>query len=203
MFFLSMSLLILGFVLLKISNGLSMTLKNTLFVPLKTIERLLLTLTNPTKNNTLSKYLKEALSLIKPYTVKGIAFPVLLLKKIYHNLDGSTGVQYLISTDIDVEQMSTIYKQRWASEDLHRSLKQNTALEKLPAKVENSQANHVFVSMIAQLKLECLKIATNKNHYQLKRTILVKALKTAWDEIKRLKEICSTKNTILPNFSPA
>jgi len=57
--------------------------------------------------------------------------------------------------------------------------------------------------MIAQVKLECLKIATNKNHYQLKRTILVKVLKMAWDEIKRLKEICLNKNTILPNFIPA
>jgi len=61
----------------------------------------------------------------------------------------------------------------------------------------------VFASMIAQVKLEWLKITTNKCHYQLKRIILVKALTTAWDEIKHFKEICVNQNTILPNFSPA
>lgn len=143
----------------------------------------------------------------KAYKVKlkEVPFDVLLVKKVYHNLDGSVGVQYLISSDTDLtaEQIAEIYKQRWSSEDLHKSLKQNTALEKMPAKTQNAQVNHVFASMIAQVKLECLKLATKKNHYQLKRGILVNALKTAWAEISKLKELCIEKNITLPNFLTA
>ena len=58
--------------------------------------------------------------------------------------------------------MTNIYKKRWGSEELHRSLKQNTALEKMPAKMESSQANHILASMIAQVKLEALRMATKE-----------------------------------------
>ena len=143
----------------------------------------------------------------KAYKVrlKDVPFDLLLVKKVYHNLNGSVGVQYLIcsDTDLNAEQIADLYRQRWSSEDLHKSLKQNTALEKMPAKTENLQVNHVFASMIAQVKLECLKLATKKNHYQLKRGILIHALKTAWTEISKLKELCLEKNITLPNFSTA
>lgn len=143
----------------------------------------------------------------KAYKVrlKEIPFDVLLVKKVYHNLDGSVGVQYLICTDTDLDapQIADLYKQRWSSEDLHKSLKQNTALEKMPAKTQNAQVNHIFASMVAQVKLECLKLATHKNHYQLKRNILIQALKTAWSEIAKLKELCLLKNIALPNFLTA
>jgi DDE superfamily endonuclease len=143
----------------------------------------------------------------KAYKVrlKDVPFDVLLVKRVYHNLDGSVGVQYLICTDTDLnaEQIDDLYKQRWSSEDLHKSLKQNTALEKMPAKTQNAQANHVFASMVAQVKLECVKLATKKNHYQLKRNILIHALKSAWSQINELKELCLEKNIVLPNFKPA
>lgn len=143
----------------------------------------------------------------KAYKVqlKDVSFDVLLVKRVYHNLDGSVGVQYLICTDTDLnaEQIDDLYKQRWSSEDLHKSLKQNTALEKMPAKTQNAQANHVFASMVAQVKLECVKLATKKNHYQLKRNILLHALKSAWSQINELKELCLEKNITLPNFKPA
>lgn len=137
--------------------------------------------------------------------LKKMSFDVLLVKKVYHNLDGSIGVQYLISTDTDLtaQEVSDLYKFRWSSEDLHKSLKQNTALEKMPAKMEKSQANHVFASMIAQVKLEMLKLATKKNHYQLKRNILIQALRTAQIEIRKIKDLCLEKNIVLPNFFTA
>ena len=137
--------------------------------------------------------------------LKGIPFPVALVKKIYHNLNGTVGVQYLVSSDtsLDVDSLSTIYKDRWSSEEVHRSLKQNTALEKMPAKMERSQANHIFASMIAYVKLECLKLATKKNHYTLKRSILMKALQQAWQQIQHFKELCTKNNIHLPNFEGA
>lgn len=143
----------------------------------------------------------------KTYQVylKGIDFPLTLIKKVYKHLDGSSSVQFLVSTDTTLsdEQITTIYKKRWSSEDLHRSLKQNTALEKMPAKKESSQANHIFASMLAQVKLEALRLATKVNHYTIKRNIMIEALKQAWTLIQQLKELCISKNINLPNFDIA
>jgi transposase len=137
--------------------------------------------------------------------LKGIPFDLLLVKKVYHNLDGSVGVQYWIASDTELtaEEISETYKQRWSSEDLHKSLKQNTALEKMPAKMEKSQANHIFASMVAQIKLEMIRFATRKNHYALKRNILIQALKQAWIEIGKFKELCLKNNIAFPNFGTA
>lgn len=137
--------------------------------------------------------------------LKKIPFPLILVKRVFHNMNGTVGVQYLVSsdTDADAESTNTIYKDRWSSEDVHRSLKQNAALEKMPAKLECSQANHIFASMIAVVKLECMKIAKKENHYTLKRTILTKALKEAWLEIQKIKELCLNNSIALPNFQTA
>jgi hypothetical protein len=137
--------------------------------------------------------------------LKDIPFNLLLVKKVYHNLEGSVGVQYLVASDTELtaEEIFETYKQRWSSEDLHKSLKQNTALEKMPAKMEKSQANHIFASMVAQIKLEMIQFATRQNHYALKRNILIQALKQAWIEIRKFKELCLKNNIVFPNFSPA
>lgn len=137
--------------------------------------------------------------------LKEVPFKLHLTKKVFHNLNGSVGVQYLVTSDTDltIDEIDAKYKKRWSSEELHRSLKQNTGLEKLPAKVENSQANHIFASMIAQVKLEGLKMCTKQHHYSLKRSVLVQSLKNAWAEIQKLKELCLEKNISLPNFKTA
>lgn len=137
--------------------------------------------------------------------VKDVPFVLHLIKKVYHNLDGSTGVQYLLSSDTTQEASDIVqtYQKRWSSEDLHRSLKQNTALEQMPAKMACSQANHIFASMLAQVKLEALKIATKKNHYALKRQILIESLKSAWKYVQQLKQWAIEKNINFPNFGTA
>lgn len=143
----------------------------------------------------------------KVYSIclKDVPFKLSLMKKVYHNLDGSVGVQYLVTSDTDLnyDEIDTVYEKRWSSEELHRSLKQNTGLEKMPAKKEDSQANHIFASMLAQVKLEALKISTKQHHYALKRNILIQSLKNAWKEIQKLKELCLEKNIQIPNFRGA
>jgi hypothetical protein len=137
--------------------------------------------------------------------LKQVPYTLILVKKVYHNLNGTIGVQYLVTSDTGrtVSDINTIYKKRWSSEDVHRSLKQNVALEKMPAKKECSQANHIFASMLAQVKLECMKIATKNTHYALKRTILIKAMQNAWLETQKFKELVKQKFGELPNFQPA
>lgn len=137
--------------------------------------------------------------------LKDVPFPVLLVKQVFHNLDGSIGEQYLVTSDLDLspKQIEDTYGKRWSSEELHRSLKQNTALEKMPAKKADSQANHIFASMLAQTKLESIKMATKQNHYALKRTILLDSLKKAWAEIQKLKELALNNYSAFPNFRAA
>ena len=57
--------------------------------------------------------------------------------------------------------------------------------------------------MLAQVKLEALKIATKKNHYALKKQILIESLKAAWKSLQELKEWAIQKNITFPNFLTA
>ena len=60
----------------------------------------------------------------KPYKIrlKKVPFDLILIKKVYHNLNGTVGVQYLVSSDteLEVDTLNPIYKDRWSSEDVHR-----------------------------------------------------------------------------------
>jgi hypothetical protein len=122
--------------------------------------------------------------------LKGLDFPVLLIKQIFTNKDGSTGVLYLITNDLELSytDICTIYQKRWNVETFHKSLKQNAALEKSPTKYEVTQSNHIFASMIAYSKLEILKIKQGANHFQLKNRLYIQAVKAAFNELQILKQ---------------
>lgn len=133
--------------------------------------------------------------------LKGIDFPVVVAKQLFTNQDGSTGILYLVSSDttLTYDRLTTIYQKRWNIEVTHKSLKQNAALERSPTKTITSQSNHIFATMIAVTKLECLKLAHHSNHFQLKSKLYIKAIKAAFDELKSLKSI----NSSFVNFSTA
>jgi len=120
---------------------------------------------------------------IEPNTVReiyleGVDFPMLLLKQVFANADGSTGILYLVTSDstLDYELITTIYKRRWKVEEYHKSLKQNASLEKSPTKTVVTQSNHFFASMVAYYKIELLKQASKCNHFALKAKIYMKVL---------------------------
>lgn len=128
--------------------------------------------------------------------LKGLDFPVLLVKQVFTNKDGSTGVLYLITNNLELSytDICTIYQKRWNVETFHKSLKQNAALEKSPTKYEVTQSNHIFASMIAYAKLEILKIKQKANHFQIKSRLYIQAVKAAFNELQKLKdEITSLK----------
>lgn len=122
--------------------------------------------------------------------IKGLDFEVLLVKQVFTNKDGSTGVLYLVSNDLDLSfhQICTIYQKRWNVETFHKSLKQNAGLEKSPTKYEVTQSNHIFAAMIAFCKLEILKLRENRNHFALKSRLYLKAIKAAFSELQELKK---------------
>lgn len=125
----------------------------------------------------------------KQVWLKGIKFKVTLVKKVFKNEDGSTGILYLASNDLnhDADSLYQTYQKRWEIEVYHKSIKQNSSLAKSPTKRMRSQANHVFASIVAFCKLEFLKFETSLNHFALKYKLIVKANIAAMNELANLR----------------
>ena len=123
--------------------------------------------------------------------MKGIPFPVQLVRQVFKNGDGSVGERYLVSSNLTLEadEVVTIYQTRWKVEEYHRSLKQNASLSKSPTKTETTQTNHFVASLWSFAKIELLKIRTKKNHYQLKSQLYLSALKEAFKALQKLNPV--------------
>jgi hypothetical protein len=85
------------------------------------------------------------------------------------------------------QQVITTYQKRWGIEDYHKSLKNNTSIQKSPTKTIQTQANHLFASLCAYIKLERLKIAKKINHFALKEKLYIKAIQASFAELKKFK----------------
>ena len=121
--------------------------------------------------------------------LKGLSIPLQLLKRVFKNENGTTGVLYLVTNDltIDAERIYDIYQKRWRIEEYHKSVKQNASLEKSPTKKPRTQRNHIYGSIIAYCKLEFLKCMTGLNHFALKYKLLIRANQMALQELSRLR----------------
>lgn len=122
--------------------------------------------------------------------LESVPFPVLLIKQVFKNDDGSTGIRYLVTSDLtlDYDQITKLFQKRWGIEVYHKSLKQNASLEKSPTRTETTQRNHLFASLCAYVKLERLKIKTKRSHFALKSKLYLSAVKSAYSELVKLKE---------------
>lgn len=121
--------------------------------------------------------------------LKDVGFPVQLIKKVFTNEDGSTGILYLVTNDlsIDADRIYEVYQKRWRIEEFHKSIKQNASLSKSPTKTIQTQCNHLFASMIAFCKLELLKVKTAMNHFAIKQKLLIKANQIMFHELQLMK----------------
>jgi len=126
--------------------------------------------------------------------LEDVPFAVLLLKQVFTNDDGSTGVRYLVTSDLtlDYDRITKLFHKRWGIEVYHKSLKQNASLEKSPTRTETTQRNHLFASLCAYVKLERLKLKTKLSHFTLKTKLYQAALRTAYAELVKLKEQLAT-----------
>ena len=63
----------------------------------------------------------------KKVWLKVVSFQVMLIKKVFTNEDGSTGILYLASNDIEHEadHLYQIYQKRCRIEEYHKSIKEN------------------------------------------------------------------------------
>jgi hypothetical protein len=123
--------------------------------------------------------------------LEAVDFPLKLVKQVFANEDGSTGIQYLVCSDLDLsdDQIVTIYRKRWNVEPFHKSLKQNASLEKSPTQTVRTQTNHLFASFCGYIKLELLKVATHLNHFALKSKLYLRALQVAFDTLRQLQPV--------------
>ena len=123
--------------------------------------------------------------------LEGIPFPLQLVRQVFTNEDSSTGVRYLVTSDLtlNADQIITIYQKRWKVEEYHRSLKQNAAVAKSPTRTETTQTNHFVAALWSFVKIELLKVRTKKNHYQLKSQLYLSALQQAFHELQKLQPV--------------
>ncbi len=121
--------------------------------------------------------------------LKGYAKAVLLVRQIFTNKDGSTGILHLVCSDVtcDHDAITTTYKKRWNVEVFHKSLKSNANLAKSPTRTTRTQSNHVFMSVCAAFKLECLSIKNKLNPFALCRKLLINASRAAYAELQQFR----------------
>ena len=132
---------------------------------------------------------------LKPVTVylEGVAFALLLLKQVFTNEDGSTGIhaKRLVTSDttLDGNGIAAIYQKRWNVEPYHKSLKQNASLEKSPTQTVTTQTNHFFAALCGYIKLELLKGDTKLNHFALKSKLYLRAIQSAFAALRQLNPV--------------
>jgi hypothetical protein len=167
-------------------------LKRDFIMPLKTNRKVALSLEDKQQG----QYVRVDTLDLEPDTVvtiylEGVDFPLHLVKQVFTNADGSTGILYLVTSDLDLtyDGLTTGYGKRWPVEPYHKSLKQNASLSKSPTKTVTTQSNHIFAAVCAYIKLEMLKVATHTNPFALKSQLYLQALRTAFDALQDLQPI--------------
>jgi DDE superfamily endonuclease len=125
---------------------------------------------------------------VLPVYIKGLAFPVIVAKQVFTNKDGSIGILYLASSDLQLtyDRLTTLYQKRWNVEVFHKSIKSNTGLARSPTRTVRTQSNHFFASIYAFFKLEQLKLKHQLNHFALRSKLYLKALQASFAELRRL-----------------
>ena len=120
--------------------------------------------------------------------LEGVDFPLMLVKQVFTNEDGSVGMRYLVSSDTTVsfDELTTTYHERWGVECYHKSLKQNVSLAKSPTQPGTTQTKHFFAALCGFIKLERLKVKTKLNHFALKSKLYLNALHSAFSTLRTL-----------------
>jgi hypothetical protein len=167
-------------------------LERDFLMPLKTNRKVAVSLEDKQQG----RYGRVDTLALEPDTVltiylEGVDFPLHLVKQVFTNGDGSGGILYLVTSDLDLtfDGITTIYSKRWNVEPYHKSLKQNASLSKSPTKTVRTQSNHFFASLCAYIKLEMLKVSTKTNHFALKAALYANALQSAFQTLDTLQPI--------------
>lgn len=148
------------------------------------------------KDKIYEKYVTVSSLELKENTVykiylEDVPFELYLVKQVFKNEDGTEGVLYLVTSDktLTYKQITELYQKRWKIEVYHKSLKKNASLCKSPARMVRTQSNHIFASIFAFYKLECMSMKTKLNHFAIKARIYEKAIKVAYEELQQVHQL--------------
>jgi len=104
-------------------------------MPLKANRKMALSLTDKLAG----RYVRVDTLVLEPKVVREVYleqvdFPLLLVKQVFKNEDGSVGLQYLTTSDtiLSYDDITTLQRKRWNVQPYHKSLKQNASLDKSP-----------------------------------------------------------------------
>ena len=127
--------------------------------------------------------------------LKGLDFPVVVVKKTFKHGRKSSGTLYLATSNLELayEDIFNLYKRRWKIEEYHKSLKSNCSLEKCQASSHTAQKSHFYCVALAYLLLEKTKVKEDKNHFALKKELTILQVKYGMKAIK--KHFHTSKNT--------
>lgn len=130
----------------------------------------------------------------KTVYLEGVDFPLVLVKQVFTNEDGSLGILYLVSSDttLSFDDLTTSYQKRWQVECYHKSLKQHVSLAKSPTQTVTTQTNHFFAALCGFIKLEQMKVKTKLNHFALKAKLYLNALHSAFSTLRHLTPLQDT-----------
>ena len=125
--------------------------------------------------------------------LEGVDFPLVLVRQVFTNKDGSVGILYLVSSDLELTYtgLTDGYRTRWHVEPYHKSLKQNAALSQSPTRTVTTQSNHLFAALCAYVKLDTLKMRTHTNHFALKAKLYLSATRSAFQSFHALSDSLS------------
>jgi len=121
--------------------------------------------------------------------LEGVDFPLHLTRQVFKEGDPKEGDIYLVTNDLTADSvcMQTQYARRWKVEEFHKSSKSNVGYGASPAHTVRSQSTHLFLVMLAFVKLEALRLSTKKNHFALKKLLTLNATRLALQELNSLK----------------
>lgn len=166
------------------------TLDKDFVMPLKANRKVALSADNKKQG----RYVPVETLLVEPHArreiyLAGVDFPLVLVKQVFVNEGGSTGVLYLVSSDTTLmyDGLTTLYRKRWNVEPYHKSLKQNAALERSPTQTVTTQTTHFFAALCGYIKLELLKQQTKLNHFALRAKLYTRAIRVAFDALIELQ----------------
>jgi hypothetical protein len=165
------------------------TLKKDFIMPLKSNRKVAVSLSTK-QNGQYQRVDTLELEPMRPVNVylESVPFALLLIKQVFTNEDGSTGILYLVTSDTTLsgDGIATIYQKRWNVEPYHKSLKQNASLEKSPTQTVTTQSNHFFAALCGFIKLELLKSSTKLNHFALRAKLYLQAIQSAYAALRDL-----------------
>ena len=120
--------------------------------------------------------------------LRGIDFPVAVLRHRHRNVDGSEADVYFVTNDLGLSGpgLLALYQKRWSVECYHKSLKQNAAAGRAPLWSVRTLANHLWASLCAYARWEALHLKTTLNHFALKAKVRFAAQQAALATFRNL-----------------